>query len=71
LPPSPTFGTKVGLGEPRSFEAGHPVSLGEPRPFGAGDLNLFYSCQKCISSFALHIFELWRDIKSMLKKTGY
>jgi len=23
LPPSPTFGTKVGLGEPRSFGAGH------------------------------------------------
>jgi len=22
LPPSPTFGTKVGLGEPRSFGAG-------------------------------------------------
>jgi len=54
LPPSPTFVPKVGLGEPRSF--------------GAGDLNLFYRCQKCISSFALYIFELWRDIKSMLKK---
>jgi len=39
LPPSPTFGTKVWLGEPRPFGAGHPVSLGEPRPFGAGDLS--------------------------------
>jgi len=38
LPPSPTFGTKVGLGE--------------PRPFGAGDLRFFIGYQKCISSFA-------------------
>jgi len=43
LPPSPTFGTKVGLGEPRSSGAGRPVLLGEPRSSGAGDLDFeFY-----------------------------
>jgi len=39
LLPSPTFGTKVGLSEPRLFGAGRSVSLSEPRPFGAGDLS--------------------------------